>query len=76
MRVLAELEGAPRGLYSGLVGWCDENGGELAVALRSGPTEGCRATLFAGAGIVEGSSPEDELKETQVKMGAMANVLG
>ena len=76
VRLLAELEGAPRGLYAGLVGWCDDNGGELAVALRSGAIEGCRATLFAGAGIVEGSSPDEELYETRVKMGAMAGVLG
>jgi menaquinone-specific isochorismate synthase len=76
VRLLAELEGAPRGLYSGLVGWCDETGGELAVALRSGSIEGCRATLFAGAGIVEGSWPDEELDETRVKMSAMAGVLG
>ena len=41
--------------------------GEFAVALRSARIAGPRATLFAGAGIVAGSIPEEELAETELK---------
>jgi menaquinone-specific isochorismate synthase len=76
MQLLRELEAAPRGLYSGIVGWCGETDGELTVALRSGEISGASATLYAGAGIVEGSDPEEELQETGVKMNALADSLG
>ena len=33
--------------------------------------DGRRARLFAGAGIVEGSDPELELAETQLKLQAL-----
>lgn len=75
MRELAAIEGSPRGLYAGLVGWCGEKDGELTVALRSGFIDGTKATLHAGAGIVEGSLPEEELHETRIKMAALANAL-
>jgi len=71
---LRQVEGAPRGLYSGLVGWTDaDGGGELVVALRSGLVCGKTATLFAGAGIVAGSDPSDEEYETRIKMSALSN---
>jgi menaquinone-specific isochorismate synthase len=75
LRSLAQIEGEPRGLYSGLVGWCGERDGELSVALRSGSINGHHATLHAGAGIVEGSAAEEELQETRIKMSALANAL-
>ena len=77
MDILRGIEGAPRGLYAGLVGWCDAGGaGEMIVALRSGRIRGRQATLFAGAGIVEGSIPGDEEAETRVKMSALADLIG
>lgn len=58
-----------RGLYGGLVGWLDaEGGGTLAVAIRSALVTGRRAFAFAGAGIVAGSQPEAEWAETQAKL--------
>jgi menaquinone-specific isochorismate synthase len=75
-RLLAEIEGAPRGLYAGPIGWCGADGcGELAVALRSGLVEGSRAVLHAGAGIVRGSVPQEEDAETLLKLGALAGCL-
>ena len=77
MKLLLEIEGAPRGLYAGLVGWCDADGaGEMVVALRSGEICGIDATLFAGAGIVEGSKPDEELNETKVKLSALKASIG
>lgn len=71
------LEGMSRGRYAGPVGWCTPEGdGEFAIALRCAELDGNRARLFAGAGIVTGSLPEQELKETWLKLRAMMDVLG
>jgi len=66
---LAAHEGLDRGGYAGGVGWLAPGGdGELAVALRCALLEGRRATLYTGAGIVEGSQPDAELAETRLKL--------
>ncbi len=70
--LIRELEGMDRGRYAGPVGWLAADGnGEFGVALRCAQLSGARARLFAGAGIVAGSLPEDELEETRLKLGAM-----
>lgn len=77
LEVIRELEGMDRGRYAGPVGWVDGTGnGELGIALRCAELSGARARLFAGAGIVVGSLPEDELEETRIKLRAMQSVLG
>jgi menaquinone-specific isochorismate synthase len=74
--IIAELEAFPRGLYGGAIGWIDSRGGgEFIVALRSALVDGRRARMYAGAGIVEGSSPENELAETELKFRAMQDAL-
>lgn len=74
--LIRRLEQMDRGRYAGPVGWLDSNGdGEFAIALRCAELSGARARLFAGAGIVEGSLPEDELEETRLKLLAMRGVL-
>jgi isochorismate synthase len=73
---LAAHEGLDRGGYAGGVGWLAPGGdGELAVALRCALLEGRRATLYAGAGIVEGSEPDAELAETRLKLRAALGAL-
>jgi menaquinone-specific isochorismate synthase len=73
---LRNLEGFPRGLYAGALGWLNaRGGGEFFVGLRSALVEGTTATLFAGAGIVAGSSPEKELAETELKFRAIQEAL-
>jgi len=70
------LEAFPRGLYAGALGWIDSAGrGEFFVGLRSALIAGTRARLYAGAGIVAGSSPAKELAETEMKFRAMAEAL-
>jgi menaquinone-specific isochorismate synthase len=70
------LESFPRGLYAGALGWIDSRGsGEFFVGLRSALIDGPRARLYAGAGIVAGSSPAKELAETELKFRAMEEAL-
>ncbi|MBI2237441.1 MAG: isochorismate synthase [Actinobacteria bacterium] len=73
---LGELESIDRGLYAGPVGWVDANGdGEWAIALRCAEIAGTTARLFAGAGIVADSVPEQELDETERKFRALLDSL-
>lgn len=66
------LEQFPRGLYAGALGWLNSRGGgEFFVGIRSALVEGSRARVFAGAGIVAGSTPEKEFAETDLKFKAM-----
>ena len=52
---IRELEGFPRGLYAGAIGWLNSRGGgEFFVGIRSALVEGSQARVYAGAGIVNG----------------------
>ncbi|WP_411842090.1 isochorismate synthase MenF [Salinicoccus sp. HZC-1] len=65
-----------RGLYAAPVGIIHEdNECEFVVSIRSMLIQSNNATLFAGCGIVKGSSSEKEFEETQVKFTPMLNVL-
>ena len=76
LAAIAELEPFDRGPYAGPVGWVDAEGdGEWAIALRCAELRGDRATLYAGAGIVAGSQPEQELDETERKFRAFLDAL-
>jgi isochorismate synthase EntC len=69
------LEQIDRGLYAGVVGWFNHlNEGEMVVGIRSALIEGKQACLYAGAGIVEGSDPEREMRETEMKLSALLDV--
>ena len=69
-------EGFSRGLYGGALGWVDaRGGGEFFAGLRSAVIDGAGARLYAGAGIVAGSSPQKELAETEMKFKAMEEAL-
>jgi len=69
---LARHERLDRGWYAGPLGWRDSDGdGDLWVALRAGLARDDALHLFAGAGIVAGSDPADELRETRLKLGTL-----
>ncbi len=73
---LQHNEASRRGWYTGAAGWLNAKGdGMLAVLLRCALLQGEEAELFAGAGITEGSEPEAELEETELKFGAMLEAL-
>ncbi|WP_052850781.1 chorismate-binding protein [Streptomyces avicenniae] len=73
LRVIAELETAPRGPYCGAVGWVDADRGTagLAVAIRTfwlDRSAGTPVLRFgAGAGITWDSDPAGEWAETELK---------
>jgi isochorismate synthase len=76
-RLIHELEGYDRGFYAGTVGWTDSAGdGVWYLSLRCAEVVGRHARLYAGAGIVEGSVPEDEAAETSAKFQAMLRAFG
>lgn len=72
-----ESQEADRGWYTGAIGWLGDGGdGRFAVALRSALIDGSEATVWAGAGIVDGSDPDAEFAETEIKMKAMGTAFG
>jgi len=75
--VIAELERMDRGRYAGPVGWVDASGdGEWAIALRCAERRGDRELrLFAGCGIVAGSTPVEELAEADAKLTPVRDAL-
>jgi menaquinone-specific isochorismate synthase len=76
LSAIGELEDFDRGGYAGPVGWVDSRGdGDWAVALRCAHIDGTAARLFAGAGIVAGSSAGAEWAETQAKLEPMMRAL-
>lgn len=73
---IAEIEATPRGLYAGALGWVNaRGGGEFFVGIRSALVDGRTARIFAGAGIVAGSVPEQEFSETELKFRALEDAL-
>ncbi len=76
LRVIRELERTDRGWYAGPIGRLDPSGdGEFGVAIRSALVHGSEALLYAGAGIVAGSDPEQELAETELKLAPLLSAL-
>lgn len=76
--LIKELEGMERGRYAGPVGWIDAHGnGEIGIALRCAEINNERTTLrlFAGCGIVAGSTSAAEVAESQSKFAAMRDAL-
>jgi para-aminobenzoate synthetase component I len=69
LRVIADLEAAPRGPYCGAIGWVDADRDEaaLAVGIRTFWLDGGQLKLGTGAGITWDSKPEAEWAETELK---------
>jgi isochorismate synthase len=73
---IQELEPFDRGFFAGAVGWCAANGdGVWMMAIRCAQLSDTSAQLFAGAGIVPGSTPGSEADETFAKFGALLDAL-
>ena len=82
MAILDRLEGAPRGVYSGAIGYFSLNGAtDLAVAIRtlvlSGQTGGGTGlSLGVGGAITADSSPQEEYEEIRTKAFGVLSALG
>ncbi len=74
--LLSRNEPFERGWYAGPVGWFDTRGdGVFVPALRTAVARSTTWRLFAGAGIVPGSDPEDEWEETGIKFEPVLRAL-
>jgi anthranilate synthase component 1 len=77
MEIIAELEGARRGPYTGAMGYLNRDGDmDLNILIRTLLCEDDRISFHAGAGIVADSVPEFELKETRAKARGLLAALG
>ncbi len=70
MDILGRYEQFSRGWYAGPIGWLSAQCAEFSVALRCGLLNSKSLYLYAGAGIVQGSIPEQEWLETENKLGS------
>ncbi len=77
MEIIAELEGVPRGAYTGALGYLDRSGDmDLNILIRTLVSEGERIHFRAGAGIVADSLAAAELAETRAKARGLLRALG
>jgi len=75
--VIAQLEGSPRGAYTGCVGFVSPCwGAEFAVAIRTLELRDGRAELGVGGGITVDSVPELEWRECLHKAAPVARAAG
>lgn len=65
-----------RSLYAAPLGWIDYQGnGEFIVGIRSALISDHSTRLYAGAGIVAGSAPDQEVAEIQLKLQTLLSTL-
>lgn len=77
MQILARLEGAPRGIYSGTFGWVGDDGSaDLAMIIRSIVVGADAAFVGAGGGITWRSVAASEVREVGIKARAPLAALG
>ncbi len=76
MAILDRLEGAPRGVYSGALGWFSLAGpAELSVLIRTLVATPGLVSFGVGGAVVADSDPAAEYAETVVKSRAMTTAL-
>jgi anthranilate synthase component 1 len=76
MEIIAELEGRPRGVYAGSVGYLDFAGNlDCCIAIRTVWMHGGKAYVQAGGGIVADSHPSAEYEESLNKARAVLRAL-
>ena len=72
MQIIAELEQAARGPYTGSLGYLNHDGsGDFNILIRTMSLQGRMLEFRAGAGIVADSVPERELAESRTKARGM-----
>jgi anthranilate synthase component 1 len=77
MEIIDELENAPRGFYTGAMGYLNHDGSaDLNILIRTVTTSGSQLSVATGSGIVADSDPLQELAETRAKARGMLLALG
>jgi para-aminobenzoate synthetase component 1 len=72
MEIIAELEGEPRGIYTGAIGYFGWNDvSAFNIAIRTAVMERDKLHFHVGAGIVADSEPEREYEETLAKAAGL-----
>ena len=68
MEIISEIEGTPRGVYCGAIGWLGFDGAlDLNIPIRTIVFEGATMELRTGGGITMLSEPATEYEETLTK---------
>ena len=77
VEIIDELEERPRGLYTGSIGYIDQNGNfDFNIAIRTILVEGEIIRFNVGGGITWKSNPLDEFRETEFKGLGLKRGLG
>ncbi len=76
MEIIDRLEGGPRGIYSGSMGFFGLNGStDLNIVIRTIVCANDTVTVGVGGAIVDLSDPQDELDEMILKSQALVHAL-
>ncbi len=75
LTIIKKLEPFKRGWYAGPVGYVGLDWAEFVVAIRSGLVKENKLSLYAGAGIVDGSKPVEEWDEVENKISNFQKII-
>jgi para-aminobenzoate synthetase len=76
MQIIDRLEGGPRGIYSGVIGYFSLSGAvDLGMTIRTVVAKPGAATYGVGGAIITLSDPEREVEETMTKAAAFGKLL-
>jgi para-aminobenzoate synthetase len=77
LEIIDRIEGRPRGVYSGALGFFGVNGtADLSVVIRTLVASADGLTIGAGGAIVAGSDPQAELEEMLLKARPLLETVG
>lgn len=75
IQLLSELESAPRGVYTGAIGFCASHEAVFNVAIRTIEIQDGMGRMGVGSGIVIDSDPASEFEECRLKAEFLARDL-
>lgn len=76
MQIIDELEGEPRGIYCGSIGYIGDDGAmDTSIAIRTLTARGGELDYRAGGGLVNDSDCQAEFDETESKAAAFRHLI-